>query len=213
MSNNSMRRLFLPAQERCNSCQTVISHLLSLCCIEPFVGMVLCPNHGALHGQVLQSSSLSSSSCSCSSSSCSSCAGTGVGSAHLGSRRGVQWGGVQQPEEHAHCTEQQLLQRLPQQQPGGAAQHAGEGAVAQAAQFWRRYRSDNQSKQSTTNPVYLVSPSFLSYRMLCVPFQMRPSTKWSFSKPSGLTQRSEWSVSDKMKQKLVSAYVSRDLPA
>ena len=96
-------------------------------------------------------------------------AGTRVGPAHPGSRRGVQRGGVQQPEEHAHCTEQQFFQRVPQQQPGGAAQHAGKGAVAPPAQLWRRYQSDyNNSNniiisdnKSTINPGHHVSPSRL----------------------------------------------------
>jgi len=105
---------------------------------------VWCPNHGTLHGQILQSSSSSSSS-SFTSFISSSCAGVRVGPAHPGSRRGVQWGGVQQPEEHAHCPEQQLLQRVPQQQPGGAAQHAGKGTLAPPAQLWRRYYNDNDN--------------------------------------------------------------------
>ena len=73
-----------------------------------------------------------------------------MGPAHPGSRRGLQRGGVQQPEEHAHCPEQQLLQCVPQQQPGGAAQHAGEGAVAPPAQLWRRY-NDNDDDDDDDN--------------------------------------------------------------
>ena len=75
-----------------------------------------------------------------------------MGPAYPGSRGGLQWGGVQQPEEHAHRTEQQLLQCVPQQQPGGAAQHAGEGAVAPPAQLWRRYNdNDDDDNNNDTN--------------------------------------------------------------
>lgn len=64
--------------------------------------------------------------------------GAGVGSEDLGSWRGFQRRGVCESEKHADSPEQQLLWGVPQQQPGGSAQHAGQGALAPPPCFSRR---------------------------------------------------------------------------